>query len=94
LATVISSSSNGLGGGSAAEAPDVATPSRRRNEGKAAAATPVAIPEFKNPRRLSLEVVLDSFVSFNVPGLLLSEFQNSDGKIQMANVLGTAIFEI
>jgi hypothetical protein len=90
LATVISSSSNGLGGGGAAGAADAATPARRRNEGRAAAATPVTIPEFKNPRRLTLEIVLDSFVCFKVLHLL-TEFQNSNGKVQMANVSGSGV---
>jgi hypothetical protein len=90
---VISSSSNGFGGGSAAGAADVATPAGWENEGRAAAATPVSIPKFKNPRRFSLEVVLDSFVWFKVFHLLTAR-QSSNGKIQMANVFDSAIFAI
>jgi hypothetical protein len=48
----------------------VSTPAPRENEGRAAAATPVSIPDFKNPRRFGLGEVLDLFVWSKVFELL------------------------
>jgi hypothetical protein len=69
---VISPSSNGFRGGSAARAAPVATQEQPDGEGKAAAATAVNIPVFKTRRRFSLEEVLDLFVWSKVFDFLLS----------------------
>jgi hypothetical protein len=84
---VISLSSKGFRDERTSGAADVATQERPDGEGKTAAATAVSIPDFKNPRRFGLEVVLDLLVWFMVFDLLVPEFQNSNGKSQMANVL-------
>jgi hypothetical protein len=76
---VVSSSSNGFGGGSAAGVADGAAVAGGEIEG-IAAATPASIPEFKNPRRFSLEEMLNLFIWSKVFDLLTSEFQNSNGK--------------